>query len=104
MENEVKLIEVDDSGKIVDSTICRNIPLMINSDEILPYGLIKGAAAFVVDKIDVVFCDGNNRWYREAGKYVSAGLPVATLFSGDTIIDDGNNVDFLLATKSEVTF
>ncbi len=50
------------------------------STDILPSGKPIMATIFVVDKMDVVVCDGNNKWYREADKPVAAGQPISALF------------------------
>lgn len=46
----------------------------------LPAGWPIRSSIFVVDKVDVVFCDGNDNWYREADKPVAAGQPISSLF------------------------
>lgn len=50
------------------------------SDEILPSGCSISTSIFVIDKIAVCFCDGNDNWYRQAGKPVPAGQPISALF------------------------
>ena len=84
MDNEIKLIEVDPAGRILDSTTRHAIPIMVNSNDIIPYGLHKGSAVFIIDKMDVAICDGNGNWYLEHdGNVVSAtsGTPWSTLFA-----------------------
>jgi len=84
MENEIKLIEVDPTGRILDSTTRHTIPIMVNSNDIIPYGLHKGTTVFIIDKMDVAICDGNGNWYREKdGNVLCAtyGNPWASLFA-----------------------
>ena len=50
------------------------------SYETLPAGMPIMATIFVVDKMDVVVCDGENNWYREADTPVAAGQPISALF------------------------
>ena len=52
-----------------------------NSDGILPSGCPCMSTIFVVDKVDVVFCDGKDHWYREKDKPVDAGQPISALFT-----------------------
>lgn len=50
------------------------------SYETLPAGMPIMATIFVVDKMDVVICDGENNWYRRADTPVPAGSPISALF------------------------
>ena len=50
------------------------------SDETLPAGCPILSTIFVVDKVGVCFCDGEDNWYREADKPVAAGQPISALF------------------------
>ena len=50
------------------------------SNGVLPSNLPIMAAIFVVDKMDIILCDGENNWYREADKPVAAGKPISALF------------------------
>lgn len=54
--------------------------LTAKSHEILPAGLPISSSIFVIDKIDFVWCDGEDNWYREADKPVAAGQPISALF------------------------
>ena len=56
------------------------VELSVVSTEIMPTGLPHGSSAFIVDKLDVAFCDGEDNWYREADKPVKAGQPWSALF------------------------
>lgn len=50
------------------------------STDTLPEGCPILSTIFVVDKVDVVFSDGEGNWYREADKPVAAGQPISALF------------------------
>lgn len=50
------------------------------STDILPSGAPVMSTIFVVDKMDVVVCDGEDNWYREADKPIAAGQPISALF------------------------
>lgn len=51
------------------------------STDILPSGCPIMSSIFVVDKMDVVICDGEGNWYHEADKPVAAGQPISELFA-----------------------
>ena len=55
--------------------------LAARSEETLPFDCSIMTTLFVVDKMDVVVCDGDNRWYREADKPVASGQPISALFA-----------------------
>lgn len=50
------------------------------STDTLPHDCPIMTNIFVVDKMDVVVCDGEDNWYREADKPVAAGQPISALF------------------------
>lgn len=54
--------------------------IAVTTAQTLPSDCYIGTPIFIVDKLDVAFCDGNDNWYREAGKPVAAGQPVSALF------------------------
>lgn len=53
-----------------------------NSDEILPADCPIGSSIWVADKLDYVFCNGKNQWYRNPDEPVDAGQPISALFGG----------------------
>jgi len=69
-------------GKVVPDKDTTKHPYDIaaRSEERLPFDCSIMTSIFVVDKISVCFCDGNNQWYREADKPVASGLPISALF------------------------
>ena len=53
------------------------------SEATLPAGWPIRSNIFVVDKMDVVMCDGRDTWYRNANgtiKSAAAGQPISALF------------------------
>lgn len=50
------------------------------STDTLPADCPIMSTIFVVDKLDVVFCGGDDNWYREADTPVAAGQPISALF------------------------
>lgn len=58
----------------------RSYDMAAKSTDTLPSGCPILSTIFVVDKVDVCFCDGENNWYREADKPVAAGQPISALF------------------------
>ena len=54
--------------------------IAVRTDQILPSGCYIGTSIFIVDKMDVAFCDGNDNWYRDTDKPVAAGQLVSALF------------------------
>jgi hypothetical protein len=73
--------------KFVDKQIGKaKIPFTVShemaakSTDILPAGAPILSTIFVVDKMDVIVCDGENNWYREADKPVASGQPISALF------------------------
>lgn len=46
----------------------------------LPAGWPIRSAIFVVDKMDVIVCDGQDNWYREKDKPFPAGQPISAMF------------------------
>ena len=54
--------------------------IAVTTTQTLPDGCYIGTQIFVVDKMAVAVCDGNDNWYREADKPVAAGQPVSALF------------------------
>lgn len=71
-----------ENGKVVSGPVSSRYEAEIasTSDETLPAGLPVGSTIFVVDKMNVVVCDGKDNWYREADKPVEAGQPISALF------------------------
>lgn len=69
-------------GKVVPDKDTTKHPYDIAamSTELLPSGCSIMTTIFVIDKIDVCFCDGNDNWYREADKPVPSGQPISALF------------------------
>lgn len=70
------------NGKVVPDKHTKKHPYDIaaTSTELLPFDCSIMTSIFVVDKVDVVFCDGNDTWYREADKPVASGQPISALF------------------------
>ena len=70
------------NGKVVPDRDTTKHPYDIaaRSNELLPAGCSISTSIFVVDKLDFVFCDGEDRWYREADKPVASGQPISALF------------------------
>ena len=58
----------------------RSYDMAAKSTDMLPFGCPILTTIFVVDKVGVVFCDGEDNWYREADKPVAAGQPISALF------------------------
>lgn len=50
------------------------------STDTLPSGCPIMSTIFVVDKMDVVICDGENNWYRKTDTPVTAGQLISSLF------------------------
>lgn len=69
-------------GQIVPDKDKKNHPYDIaaRSEEMLPYGCPIMTTIFVVDKIAVVICDGEDRWYRKADTPVASGQTISALF------------------------
>lgn len=69
-------------GKVVPDGNKTQHPFDIaaRSTELLPAGCVISTSIFVVDKLDFVFCDGEDHWYREADKPVASGQPISALF------------------------
>ena len=62
--------------------IFNNTPgFCVKSTEIIPSGMKRGSNAFIVDKMALAFCDGDDNWYVEADKPVQAGQPWSALFT-----------------------
>ena len=70
------------NGKVVPDSDKTKHPYDIaaRSEETLPFGCSISTSIFIIDKIDVCFCDGNDQWYREADKPVASGQPISALF------------------------
>lgn len=74
-EMAVKADKFDDEFEFVTP-----VELSVMSHEIMPHGLPVSSSAFIIDKIEVAFCDGEDHWYLEADKPVDAGKPWSALF------------------------
>lgn len=78
-----RYIKTDETGKITESCLVSIHDIPVVSTEIIPKGCGRYARAFVIDKMDIAICDGNDTWYvGEPGKVVSAkaGQPWSDLF------------------------
>ena len=74
-EMVVKADKFDDDFNFVTP-----VELAVKSHEIMPSGLPINSSAFIIDKIAVAFCDGEDHWYREADKPFDAGQPWSAMF------------------------
>ena len=75
-----KVIMEDTPNRIMDNISGIRADIGATSDETLPFGCSTMSTIFVVDKMDVIVCDGRDNWYREADKPVAAGQPISSLF------------------------
>jgi len=69
-------------GKVVPDKDTTKHPYDIaaRSDETLPFGCSINTTIFIIDKMDVCVCDGNDQWYRKADTPVASGQPISALF------------------------
>lgn len=85
MTKVFEVVQVDDTGKITHCEHCQATTLRVMSHEIMPKGCGRGTEAFIIDKIDAAFCDGNDNWYAMGAdggvKTAKAGQPWSALFS-----------------------
>lgn len=56
------------------------VEIAVKSWEIMPSGLPIMSSAFIVDKMDVAICDGEDHWYIESDKLFNAGQPWSVMF------------------------
>ena len=56
------------------------VELAVKSWEIMPKGLPINSSAFIIDKVDMAFCDGEDHWYKDADKPFDAGQPWSVMF------------------------
>lgn len=99
-----KVIMEDAPNRIMDNIGNIRADIGATSDEILPFGCSTMSTIVVIDKMDVIFSDGRDNWYREPDKPVPAGMPIITLFNNDGAADAVDNANVRFATKNEVTF
>lgn len=62
----------------------RPLELACRSEAIAPAGCPIRSTAFIVDKQNAAFCDGEDRWYTNIDnevKYVDAGQPFSNLYA-----------------------
>lgn len=79
----MELIKTDANGNVTSSRVVTYHDIYVSVDEIIPKGMAKGRPAFIIEKMDVAICDGNDTWYAgSAGNVRSAkaGQPWSTLF------------------------
>lgn len=74
-EMEIKADHYDDNFDFVNP-----VELAVKSHEIMPKGLPIGSSAFIIDKVEFAFCDGEDHWYRKKDYPVDAGQPWSALF------------------------
>ena len=77
------ILNTDANGYVTSSRIVNYHDIYVNVDEIIPKGMGKGRAAFIIEKMDVAICDGKDTWYAgSAGNVRSAkaGQPWSALF------------------------
>ena len=74
----VKILNTSITGDIF--TTAHPYDLAAKSTDVLPAGCPMMTRLFVVDKMDVIVCDGEDNWYREADNPKPAGQFISILF------------------------
>lgn len=78
---EILTVAADGSIEKVESKRTWMIP--VKSTDIIPKGCSIYTQAFVVDKMNVAICDGNDNWYAQGDSGIVsavAGQPFSALF------------------------
>ncbi|MBR5862183.1 MAG: hypothetical protein IKZ08_02535 [Bacteroidales bacterium] len=75
-----KVVTVTEANSIFGTISKNRYDIGALSTETLPAGCPIMTTLFVVDKLGVAVCDGNNNWYRKADTPVAAGQPISALF------------------------
>lgn len=81
MTSTIEIIKTDAEGNILEMQCVQRPEMFVTSAQIIPKGMRLGARAFVVDKMAVAVCAGDDNWYREPDKPVAAGQPFSALFA-----------------------
>lgn len=79
----MELIKTDAEGNIVSSRVVTYHDIYVGVDEIIPKGMAKGRPAFIIEKMGVAICGGNDTWYAGSEGNVrsaTAGQPWSALF------------------------
>jgi len=80
-DKKLSVFEDPINGRAIrDYDLVNPVHLGGRSDQILPFGLPVGSDIWVADKLDYVFCDGEDHWYRKKDEPVDAGNPISMLF------------------------
>lgn len=75
------MLTIKDGVVVPDSDTTKHpYDIAARSEETLPFGCSIMTAIFVIDKMGLCYCDGNDQWYREADKPVASGQPISKLF------------------------